>query len=169
MYKKLPFYSDKHICMPSRRRVFRFIVWNSRLTYRKPEFSRLSATALFGNVHLQWESVRKDAVVRVSAASRNGWSGIFTDLPGPKEETREDLVRGRRAVRHWWHPSVWAGDSNFWNHGISTESIAGAGASNLSLSFGRDSLAKSRASPFSLKRKTPIVWWKGENERWVII
>lgn len=34
MYKKFPFYLDEYICTLSRRRVFHFIVWNSRLTYR---------------------------------------------------------------------------------------------------------------------------------------
>jgi len=122
-------------------------LYEIRYWYRKPEFPRVNTTP-FENVCSQGNSVRKDADVRVSVASRKQWNEIFTDLPGPKKETREDLVRGRRAVRHWWHPSVCAGDSNFWNHGISRESIAGAGASTLSLSF---SAAKSRASPFPLE------------------
>lgn len=70
MYKKFPFYLNEYICTLSRRRVFLFIVRNSQLTYRESEFSWVSATALFENVRPHWESVRKNAVVRIFAASK---------------------------------------------------------------------------------------------------
>lgn len=100
--KKLRFNRTNIYLRPRARESF--IVQNLRLTQKARIPLRKCDSSIRKRPSAKGESVREDAVVRTLAANKNRWSGILTDLPGPKEETREDLVRGRRAVRHWWHP-----------------------------------------------------------------
>lgn len=82
---------------------------------------------------------------------------------GPKEETREDLVHGREAVRHWWHPECTPVDSNFWNHGIPRESIASAGAATFSFAYGLTEIARDH---HSLLRGEHRGMWMREDGSW---